>query len=306
MENRHYTTDAARITNAKGQDSRQRRFHQEVDPAVRNTVGPHGMVVVASIADHYAHFMNAVEKADLYQRQPQGKFRPVALDRDDQLSVGEFMHAEQKPKHLSELAHAADGTAKFCTGMDDIWAMTSEPWPCALRGARPSPEPPGGKHRVVLMDERSTRSRHRTVDAIIEEQIEHGGEVRILPNGSMDPAWEYRAEDAVLKHLGEALHKRNVPSVRDLGPLEEHCRPSAIETVDVFNQNCAYVAPAYRLGSVDHEFTLFQIKAPEVGLTSWEQRRGSWYMTHLTDLGVALVFTGHFARAWFIAGPSIR
>lgn len=45
------------------------------------------------------------------------------------------------------------------------------------------------------------------------------------------------------------------------------------------------------------EFTLFQIKAPEVGLTFLGTTAKFFgYMTHLTDLGVALVFTGHFAR----------
>ncbi len=45
------------------------------------------------------------------------------------------------------------------------------------------------------------------------------------------------------------------------------------------------------------EFTLFQTKAPEVGLTFLgASAKFFGYMTHLTDLGVALVFTGHFAK----------
>ena len=188
LENRHYTTDASQITNAKGQDSQQRRFHQEVDQAVRNTVGPHGMVVVASIADHYAHFMNAVEKADLYQGNLKGSFDHVP-EHEMITKAWEFMHAEQKRKHLSELARAADGTReKFCTGMDDIWAMTSEGRGHVLFVERDLHQAAlVESDHVVLMDESSDHAPGiDLVDAIIEEQIEHGGEVRILPNGSME------------------------------------------------------------------------------------------------------------------------
>lgn len=45
------------------------------------------------------------------------------------------------------------------------------------------------------------------------------------------------------------------------------------------------------------EFILFQTKAPEVGLTFLGAAAKFFgYMTHLTDLGVALIFTGHFAK----------
>lgn len=56
------------------------------------------------------------------------------------------------------------------------------------------------------------------------------------------------------------------------------------------------------------EFTLFQTKAPEVGLTFLgASAKFFGYMTHLTDLGVALIFTGRFTkRGSFLARLSFN
>lgn len=188
LENRHYTTDASQITNAKGQDNHERRFHQEVDQAVRKVVGPQGLVVVASIADHFAHFLKAVERTDLYLGNVKGSFDHVP-EQEMITKAWEFVHAEQKRRHLSELAQAADGTQeKFSTSMDEIWAHVSEGRGHVLFVERDQHQAAlVESDHVVLMDEGSDHAPGiDLVDAIIEEQIEHGGEVRILPNGSMD------------------------------------------------------------------------------------------------------------------------
>jgi hypothetical protein len=71
--------------------------------------------------------------------------------------------------------------------MDDIWAMTSDGRGHVLFVERDQHQAAlVESHHVVLMDERSDHTPSiDLVDAIIEEQIAHGGEVRILPNGSM-------------------------------------------------------------------------------------------------------------------------
>ena len=188
IENRHYTTDSLKSTNAKGQDDQQRRFHQQLDEAVRQVAGPQGVVVVASVADHYGHFVQAVAKADIYHGNLKGNFDHTP-ERDMIARAWEIMHNEKKQRDLAELEDAANGsTTLFNTSMEEIGARVTEGRGHVLfveRDLHRAAVIEGD--RAVQVDENADHAPGiDLVDAIIEEQIAHGGEIRIVPNGSMD------------------------------------------------------------------------------------------------------------------------
>ena len=187
LENRHYTTDASQITNAKGQDSQDRRYYQEVDQAVRHAVGQDGLVIVASVADHFAHFMKAVEGTGIYLGNLKGNFDHIS-EQEMVSKAWEIAHVEQGRRHLHELEHAADGTpTKFSTSVTDIWSLVSDGRGQVLFVERDKHQAavPHEDHMVLVEEGADHQPGIDLVDAIIEEHLGHGGEVRILPNGSM-------------------------------------------------------------------------------------------------------------------------
>lgn len=187
MENRHYTTDVMQITTSRGQDNQERHFHKDVDQAVEKLVGADGIVVVASVADHYAHYMQAVARPSMYYGNLKGSFDHVA-PKDLVEQAWEVVHAERKKRQMKELEQAAQLTTRlFSTSVEDIWAQVSEGRGQVLFVERDKHQAAVLENdRIVLVDERADHAAGiDLVDAIIEEHLGHGGQLRILPNGSM-------------------------------------------------------------------------------------------------------------------------
>lgn len=187
IRNSHYITDAAQVTDARAQDDQQRRYHREVDRLVRDVVGPNGHVVVACVQKQFGHFMKTVERAGIYRDHLKGGYDHV---RQEEVvhEAWQIMHEEQKRKHLHELERAAQGTRDlFSMSPDEIRSHVIDGRGHVLfveRDKRQAATLANGE--MVLVDEGADHGPGMDlIDAIIEEQIEHGGEVRILPNGSM-------------------------------------------------------------------------------------------------------------------------
>lgn len=187
LRNTHYTTDPVEQSKAGTLDAQQRRFHVEVGHAVHDVVGAGAIVVVAATTDVFSHFMKNVEHTDVYQAHLKGNFDHTPVP-EMVLAAWELVHEAQKRRHLDELHRAADGPRTlFTTAADEIWSHVSNGRGKVLFVERGSHQAARFENdHVVLMAEGSDHLPGvDLVDAIIEEQVEHRGEVRILPDGSM-------------------------------------------------------------------------------------------------------------------------
>jgi hypothetical protein len=187
LKNRHYTTDAGEQGKAGTLDAQQRRFHVEVGHAVHDVVGAHGIVVVACTAERYGHFIKDVPHPEIYQGHLKGSFDHVPVP-ELILAAWGLLHETQKRRYQQELKRAADGPGSlFTTAPDEIWAHASTGRGKVLFVERDRHLAARFENdHVVLMPEGSNHMPGvDLVDVIIEEQLEHDGAVRILPNGSM-------------------------------------------------------------------------------------------------------------------------
>lgn len=188
VKNMHHTTDVVQVTTARGQVHQERRFHQVVDQAVRAHVGPDGIVVPACTVARHGAFLGHVEDPRIYHGHLRGSFGKVA-PRDLVAKAWKVVHAGQQQRMLKELERAAEGPpALFLGAVDEIWSAVMEGRGDVLFverdrniAARIQEE------RLVLMSEDADHQPgFDLVDQLIEEQLAHGGQVRLLPNGSME------------------------------------------------------------------------------------------------------------------------
>ncbi|MBS1583189.1 MAG: hypothetical protein JST66_13405 [Bacteroidetes bacterium] len=185
LRNRHYTTDVIAITTPRGQEHQERSFHKEVDDAVRNAVGTGGRVVVACVADLYGRFLQDVRDRHLYAGHLKGSFDHVPM----KALVGEaweLVHAAQKQERMEELEQAI-ATMRGRSSILEIWRQVREGRGHILFVERDKHQPALiDDDQVTLLEDRPDAiSGEDLVDAILDEQLRHGGDIRILPNGSM-------------------------------------------------------------------------------------------------------------------------
>lgn len=187
MKNRHYTTDVVELTEPKRLDELARRYHTEIDEAVREVIGVNGSVVVASTNEVYAHYLKAAADPDLYVGNLKGSFDRVPL-RQVINKAWDLVHEEQKRRQLVELHRSVNAQRGVCTSVDEIWRFVQEGRGGILFVERDKEQAATfDDAHVTLLGERSDHVPTRDlVDMIINEHIEHGGDVRILPNGTME------------------------------------------------------------------------------------------------------------------------
>ncbi|MBK6628647.1 MAG: hypothetical protein IPJ87_05125 [Flavobacteriales bacterium] len=183
LENRHYTTDAAQVTTSRGQDNQARHWYTDVAKAVEHTVGPQGRVVVATTATHYAPFLDAAPHAALFIAHLEGNHEhdaPAELVRQ----AWTLAYNDQKRRHMADLEILARTPAdKHVTTVDDIWARVQEGRGQTLLVERDLVIPGVVVEGRVQPDAPNDGS--DLVDRIITAQLHHGGEVRMLPSGSL-------------------------------------------------------------------------------------------------------------------------
>jgi hypothetical protein len=188
LHNRHHTTDVMQVTTARGQENQERRFHQEVHEAVRSVVGAEGIVVPACVQARHGAFMANVDHDPIYQGHLQGNFEHMP-PKELVSKAWDLVHAQRKRRHLEELSKAAEGMPRlFINAMDEVWEAVMEGRGRVLFTERDKYQAATleDDHLVVMPEGSDHEPGFDLVDQLIEEQLAHGGEVRLLPNGSMD------------------------------------------------------------------------------------------------------------------------
>ncbi|MCB9193743.1 MAG: hypothetical protein H6597_04350 [Flavobacteriales bacterium] len=190
LKNRHWTTDASRTSTARGQDNQLRHYHVDLVKALNDMVDGTARVVVASTQEHYAAFMDAA------------KYDPILIGHlggsHDHLSPAEVVkqawpiaYEDQKARHAAELEQVQRAASDhLTTAVADIWRRVREGRGAALYVERDLRIPVRleGDAVVQVDDPSMSGAIDDIVDDIIEEQLRHGGDVRILPNGMLG-AW---------------------------------------------------------------------------------------------------------------------
>jgi len=184
LENRHYTTDAAQVTTSRGQDNQARHWYADVAKAVEQVVGPQGRVVVATTTTHHAPFLAVAPHADLFIAHLEGNHEheaPAELVR----RAWTLAYEDQKRRHLADVETLGrTPVEKHVTTIDDIRARVQEGRGQTLLVERDLVIPGAVVDDRVRTDAPSGGA--DIVDRIIIAQLRHGGDVRMLPPGSLN------------------------------------------------------------------------------------------------------------------------
>lgn len=170
---------------AEGEDPDQ-RFLRRVDEAVRRAIGKEATVVLHAPVDIQRRYIELVRYPGIYV----GRLEPGELPLPDVELVGlawQVAYLERKRRDLSDFARMAQGAPRITHQPDAIWGQVREGQPGVLFVER-------DLHQAAQLENaHATLFAERTnhvpgvdlVDAIIEEQVALGGDVRIVPNGTL-------------------------------------------------------------------------------------------------------------------------
>lgn len=170
---------------AEGEDMDQ-RFYRRVDEAVRRAIGSEAAVVLYAMKELQHRFIGVVRYPGIYV----GRLEPGEVELSDEQQVAlawQVAYLDRKRRDLSDFARMAKSAPRITAKADAIWAELKEGHPGVLFVER-------DLHQAALLDNaHATLFAERTnhvpgvdlVDAIIEEQVALGGEVRIVPNGTL-------------------------------------------------------------------------------------------------------------------------
>lgn len=184
---------------AEGEEPEQ-RFHRRVDEAVRRTIGGDAVVVVHAPAALHLRFVEVARFPGIYVGGLEAS-EGQQSEADLVAMAAQVAYMHHKRRDLQELARMARSAPRITARPEDIWTEVKEGNPGVLFVER-------DHHQAALLENAhallfAERTDHvpgvDLVDAIIEEQVEHGGEVRILPNGSLHEfggmVWKPRHRD---------------------------------------------------------------------------------------------------------------
>lgn len=170
---------------AEGEEPDQ-RFYRRVDEAVRRAIGQEATVVLYAPTELQQRFVAVVRYPGIYV----GRMEPGEADPTDaELAVlaWQVTYRDRKRRDLSDFARMAKGAPRITAKADAIWAELKEGNAGVLFVER-------DLHQAAVLDNAhamlfAERTDHvpgiDLVDAIIEEQVALGGEVRIVPNGTL-------------------------------------------------------------------------------------------------------------------------
>ena len=183
-----YSGNALANTMAGVQIEQPRKFWHEVDEAVRGVVGPHGHVVVVSVAEHYTPFLESAAKPGIYIGNLPGN-RSHETPQQIMKEAWEVAYADQKKRQLAEvqkLAKAPVGLTAIDVG--DIWRRVLDGRGHLLFVERDRKQPAIVENGTVRLIEKpeTNHAVDDLVDDIIEQQLKHGGQVHVLPNGALE------------------------------------------------------------------------------------------------------------------------
>ena len=185
IENRHYTTDALMTSTAKGQENQLREYHHQVDKAVRAAVGEHGRVVIAGPHEQCAHLLHGAQDRGLYIGEAPGNLEHVAV-QEIATKAWPVAYEDQKRRQMADLdLLGRTPDALRVTALSDVWQLVHEGRGRTLLVERDLRQPARHDGEGILAASAADAEIADAVDDIIEEQLRKGGDVRILPNGTL-------------------------------------------------------------------------------------------------------------------------
>lgn len=144
-------------------------------------------MVIACVNSVHGHYMKAIGPSPVYIAHLKGSFDHIS-DRELVTKAWELVHEVQKKRDLEELSWVAETSPRLSNLVDDIWAQVHEGRGHILYVERDKQQAGmiENSHATVLGEQLDHIPAIDLVDAIIEEQINHGGEIRIVPNGTLE------------------------------------------------------------------------------------------------------------------------
>ena len=199
VKNHHWTTDPAKVTTARGNENQMREYFLDVDRMLYEKLGERGRVVVAGVGELYQGLLAASGHSHLFVGHLDGSHdRSAAHDVVKQAWT--VAYEDQKRRHMDDLGVLNKvPVERLATAIGDIWRHTKDGRGATLFVERDLRIP------VLLEGDSITRVSDATapgvtddiVDDIIEQQIAHGGDVRILPNDTLK---EFKGIALVLRY----------------------------------------------------------------------------------------------------------
>jgi hypothetical protein len=183
-----YSGNSHTNTQAGVQIEQPKQFWNDVDKAVLGVAGQHGHVVIACVAEHYTPYMQIANKPDIYIGNLAGN-KDHASAHDIVKDAWKVAYEYVKKEHASDtqkLAKAAVGLT--AVDVADIWRRVLEGRGHLLLVERDLRQPAVVENGSVRLVEDATGNNtvDDLVDDIIEQQLKHGGQVRVLPNGMLE------------------------------------------------------------------------------------------------------------------------
>ena len=188
MENPRFPADPLTASTGRAQVEMPRLFFKEVDRAVIDATAQNPHVVIASVAEHYGPFLQASEKQQIYIGNLPGNW-DRAKSHDVVKAAWEIAYEYQKAIHLADVEKISKAPVQR-TAIDvaDIWRRILDGRGHLLLVERDLRKPAlvDGDQVQLLDDAAANHAVDDLVDEIIEQQLKHGGQVRVLPNGSLE------------------------------------------------------------------------------------------------------------------------
>ena len=185
FENKYWTSNADLVTTSKGQDNQARQYYLALHRAVQEKVGDHARVVVACTGEHHTPYLEAAGNSAIYIGHLDGNHEREA-GHDVVKKAWTIAYEDQKKRHASELDMLnKTPVERQATAIADIWRHVKGGRGSVLYVERDVRIPVRLEGEAVVKVEDATAPGvvDDIVDDIIEEQLRHGGDVRILPNG---------------------------------------------------------------------------------------------------------------------------
>lgn len=175
-------------TMAGVQIEQPKQFWNDVDKAVLGVVGQHGHVVIASVSEHYTPFLQVANKPQIYIGHLTGN-RDHASSNEIVKAAWKIAYEYQKTITAADVEKLAKAPIQR-TSVDvvDIWRRIREGRGHILlveRDLRKAAVVEGDQVRL-MEDATANNTVDDLVDDIIEQQLKHGGQVRVLPNGALE------------------------------------------------------------------------------------------------------------------------
>lgn len=197
IENRHYTTDALMTSTARGQENQLREYHHQVDKAVRAAVGEQGRVVIAGPHEQCAHLLHGAQDRGLYIGEVPGNLEHVNAP-EIAAKAWPVAYEDQKRRQMADLDLVGrTPDALRVTALSDVWQLVHEGRGRTLLVERDLRLPARREGDGLLSADAEGAEIADAVDDIIEEQLRKGGDVRILPNGTLG---QYNGMALVLRY----------------------------------------------------------------------------------------------------------